>query len=130
MKTLQDKLARGHRGLLQDRAEVGARKREELLAGAESVFNVLIGRRSNHAVAYGAQRRRQVQMAEQDARETATMIGQLNADLDALASEYRSVVGQISDKWMRALSDAQDMPLVPKKSDIFVDLMALAWVAD
>jgi hypothetical protein len=29
---------------------------------------------------------------------------------------------------MRALSDVTEVPLAPKKSDIFVDVVALAWV--
>lgn len=128
MKTLQDRLAREHRELTGDRTELGARKREELLAGVESVFNFVIGKRSPYAVAFGAQRRRQVQVAQEDVRETERAIAQLNADLDAIAAEYSAALNGLSDKWMRALADVQEVPLAPKKSDIFVDLMAVAWV--
>jgi hypothetical protein len=129
MKSLQDKLAREHRELSQDQTELGARKREELLSGVESVFNFVIGRASRHAVAFGAQRRRQTQMAQEDVRETRRAIEQLDADLTAVAAEYKSALAEVSDKWMRALADMQDVLIAPKKSDIFVDVIAVAWVA-
>lgn len=31
---------------------------------------------------------------------------------------------------MRALGDVVEVPLVPKKSDIFVNLVAIAWVPE
>lgn len=130
MKALQDRLAREHRELSQDRTELGARKREELLAGVESVFNFVIGKRSPYAVAFGAQRRRQVKVAQQDVRESERAIAQLNADLDDIAAQYRAALSDISDKWMRVMSDAQELSLAPKKSDIFVDLVAVAWVLE
>lgn len=130
MKSLQDRLAREHRELSQDRTELGSRKREELLAGVESVFNFVIGKRSPYAVAFGAQRRRQVNMAQEDLRETERAIAKLNADLDDIAAEYRVALSDISDKWMRVMSDAQELSLAPKKSDIFVDLAAVAWVLE
>jgi hypothetical protein len=128
MKALQDRLAREHRELSQDRAELSVRKREELLAGAEAVLNFVIGRRTPYAVAFGAQRRRNTKMAEQDVRESQKAIEQLELDLQDVAEEYKSALGQVSDKWMRALSEVSEVPLTPKKNDIFADMVALAWV--
>jgi predicted metal-dependent hydrolase len=99
-----------------------------LLAGAEAVLNFVIGRRTPYAVAFGAQRRRNTKMAEQDVRESQKAIEQLELDLQDVAEEYKSALGQVSDKWMRALSVVSEVPLTPKKSDIFADMVALAWV--
>jgi hypothetical protein len=129
MAVLQDRIAREHRELSQDRVELGARKREELLAGVESVFNFLVGQRQSYAVAFGARRRREVESAEQDMRESEEAIARLNSDLQAIAEEYRAALSAISDKWMRAIGDVQEVPLAPKKSDIFADLVALAWAS-
>jgi len=128
MQALQDRLAREHRELEADRAELSARRREELLGGVETLFNIVTGRRQSYAVAFGARRRREVEVAEQDVRESEAAIAKLNADLDALAQEYKAALSQVSDKWMRALSDVVEVPLAPKKSDIFADLVAIAWV--
>ena len=40
---LQDKLSREQRELQQDQTELGERKREELVTGAETVFSILGG---------------------------------------------------------------------------------------
>ncbi len=130
MQTLQDKLAREHRELESDRVELSARRREELLGGVESLFNLFVGRRQSYAVAFGARRRRAVESAEREVRESEETIAKLNADLEALAQDYKAALGQVSDKWMRALGDVVEVPLAPKKSDIFVNLMAIAWVPE
>ncbi len=128
MQTLQDRVAREHRELTQDRTELSGRQREELLGGVESVFNFVFGRRQNYAVAFGARRRREVENAQQDVRESEQAIAKLQQDLQAVADEYRDALNALSDKWMRALSDVTEVPLAPRKSDIFVDIVALAWV--
>ncbi len=128
MQTLQDRVAREHRELDQDRAELSGRQREELLAGVESMFNFVLGRRQSYAVAFGARRRREVENAQQDVRESEEAIVKLQQDLQAVADEYKDALNALSDKWMRALSDVTEVPLAPKKNDIFVDFVALAWV--
>jgi hypothetical protein len=129
MAALQDRVAREHRELEGDRAELSARKREELLSGIESVFNFIVGRRQSYAVAFGARRRSNTERAEQDVRESEEAIARLNVDLRTVAEEYRAALSAVSDKWMRTLADVQEIPLAPKKSDIFADLVALAWVS-
>ena len=129
MTALQDKLAREQRELTTDRAELDARKREELLGGAESAYNFIIGRRDRRMLGIGAARRRQTQSAEMDVRDTEQAIAKLNSDLQQLTGEYQAALSQINEKWMRAVGDVQELPLAPKKSDIFADLVAMAWVA-
>lgn len=130
MQTLQDRVAREHRELAQDRTELGGRQREELLGGVESLFNFVFGRRQSYAVAFGARRRREVESARQDVRESEAAIAKLQQDLQAVAGEYKDALNALSDKWMRALSDVAQVPLAPKKSDIFVDVVTLAWVVE
>jgi hypothetical protein len=62
-------------------------------------------------------------------RESEEAIAKLNADLQALAQDYKAALGEVSEKWMRALGDVAEVPLAPKKSDIFADLLAVAWVS-
>ncbi|MDW8352790.1 MAG: DUF87 domain-containing protein [Anaerolineae bacterium] len=130
MQALQDRLAREHRELASDRVELSARKREELLGGVESLFNLVVGRRQSYALAFGARRRREVESAERDVRESEEAIAKLNADLEALTQDYKAALDQVNDKWMRALGDVVEVSLGPKKSDIFVRLLAIAWLAE
>ena len=130
MTALQDKLAREQRELTSDRTDLDAHKREELLGGVESAFNFIMGRRDRRMLGIGAARRRQTQSAEMDLRDTEQAIIKLNQDLQQLAREYQALLSQINEKWMRVVGDVAEVPLAPKKSDIFADLVALAWVAE
>ena len=128
--TLQDRLAREQRELTMDRAELDARKREELLTNVESVFNFVIGknkRNTGRAISWGAWKRRSTQAAEEEVKESEDVMAQLTADLEQAGAEYKAALAALSDKWMAALDDVEQVPLSPRKGDIFVDLVALAW---
>ncbi len=132
MAALQDKLAREQRELTGDRADLDARKREELLTNAESIFNFIAGRNrrgTGRSVAWGAMKRRQTRVAEEDVRESEETIAQLNGDLQAIGAEYRAELDALNTRWMNALSDTRQVPLAPRKSDIYVDMIAIAWAA-
>lgn len=131
MGMLQERLAREERELSMDRKELDARKREETLTNIESVFNFVVGRQktSGRSVSVGALKRRQTEMAEMEVRESEDTIEQLNENLARLADEYHIALNNVNDKWMTVLNDMHESPLVPRKSDIFVDFIALAWVA-
>jgi hypothetical protein len=128
---LQDKLAREERELTADRKELDARKREEMLTNAESLFNFVLRRRhtTGRSVSYGAQKRRLTQSAAEDVRESEDMIELLRDQLQQAEREYRDSLNAISDKWTAALNDLQEISLVPRKSDIFADVVAIAWAA-
>jgi hypothetical protein len=132
MATLQDRLAREQRELTMDRAELDARKREELLTNAESIFNFVIGRHrrgTGRSISWGAYKRRQTQQAVEDVRESEEAIAKLNSDLQLISDEYRAALDALNNKWMSTLGDVQQVSIAPKKSDIFADIVALAWVA-
>jgi hypothetical protein len=79
-------------------------------------------------IAFGARRRREVETAAQDVRESEAAIAKLNADLEALAEEYKTALSQLNEKWARVPNDVTEVPITPKKSDIFVERLAIAWV--
>jgi hypothetical protein len=131
IQLLQEKLAREERELTSDRKELDARKREEMLTNVESVFNFVVGRHkgTGRSVSYGAQKRRQTELAEMEVRESEDTIDDLKDALERLSEEYHIALNSVSDKWMEVLSDMHEVPLVPRKGDIFVDFIALTWVA-
>ncbi|MCL5276155.1 MAG: hypothetical protein M1434_15655, partial [Chloroflexi bacterium] len=132
MATLQDRLAREQRELTMDRAELDARKREEVLTNAESIFNFVVGRNrrsTGRSISWGAYKRRQTQQAEEEVRESEEAIAKLNADLQQIGDEYRAALDALNTRWMSVLGDAQQVSIAPRKSDIFADIVTLAWVA-
>jgi hypothetical protein len=133
MALLQDRLAREQRELSMDRAELDARKRGELLTKAESIFNFVAGRSkrgTGRSGSSGAIKRRQAQQAEEEVRESEDAIAKLNADLQQISAEYRATLDAINTKWMNALDDVQQVAIAPKKSNIFADVVILAWAPE
>lgn len=131
LKVLQDKLAAEQRELTSDRADLDARKREELLTNAESIFNFVLGKRrssTGRSVSRGATKRRMTQDAEADVRESEETITKLSADLQQTSADYRAALDALTSKWMALINDAVQVPIAPKKSDIYVDVVAIAWV--
>ncbi len=131
LETLQDKLAKEQRELSQDRAEVDARKRDETMTNIESVFNLVIGRGRGGvrgAMSKGSTRRRMAETAEADARESEETIAQLNQDIQQVGEEYRVALQELSDKWAAVIAGAEEVAITPKKTDIFADVVTLAWV--
>jgi hypothetical protein len=128
--TLQQRLAREERELTSDRQELDARKREETLTNVESAFNWLLGRgrHTGRGVSYGAQKRRQTLQTEMDIREGEATIENLRQQLADTYADYKRELNAINDKWMDALDDIDETSLVPRKADIFADVVALAWV--
>jgi hypothetical protein len=128
MEVLQNKLAAEHRELQMDKAELSERKREELLTNVESVVNFVIGTRSRTSVARGASKNRLAKQAEWDVKESEQAIARLNMQLQAVSEEYRQALSDVSDKWVSAIGDVTEIPILPRKADIYVELVALAWV--
>ncbi|HEY3288828.1 MAG TPA: DUF87 domain-containing protein [Anaerolineae bacterium] len=124
MAMLQDKLAGEQRELTADRADLDARRREQTLTNVESVFNFVVGRRQSR----GATKRRQTQAARQDVRESESAIARLNTDLQQLSGEYRAALDALNTQWMNAFADIEPLLVMPKKSDIYADIVAIAWV--
>ena len=127
---VQDRLAREQRELTMDRAELDARKREEMLTNVESVFNFVIGRNkrsTGRAVSWGAWKRRATLAAEEEVKESEDAIAKLTADLERIGAEYKLALETVNSQWLAALDDVTQTPVSPRKSDIFVDLVALAW---
>ena len=134
MDGLQSKLAAEQRELSSDRSDLDARKREELLTNAESVFNFVLGgigkrRGTGRSVSRGVTKRRQTQDAEADVRESEETIKQLSADLQQVSADYRAALDALNTKWMGVINSVEQVPIAPKKSDIFVDIVAIAWRA-
>ncbi len=131
MASLQDRLAREQRELTADRADLDARKREETLTNIESVFNLVIGRGrsgTRSALSRGSTKRRLAESAEQDVQESEQAIAEFNRQIAQAGEEYREALRQLNDKWSAMAADVEQASLTPKKTDIFADVVALAWL--
>jgi len=124
---VRDKLGKKQRDLVEDEAEYEARKREELLSAGESVLGVFLGRRSSRAVSTAARKRRMTAKAKSDIAETRALISEIEEDLAELEEEFREEADEIGRKWEEALDEIEDVRVTPRRTDIAVELFALAW---
>ena len=128
MKTIQERIRREQRELAADQAELEARKREELLSIGESVFNVLAGRRSSRMVTSASRRRRMTKQAEADVSESEDSIKDYEAQLADLAADWEGQAEEINDRWAAVLDEIEQVEIAPRRKDVVVDHVGLAWV--
>ena len=127
-RVLDERRKREERELAADREELAARKREEALGGAESVFNVLTGRRSSSIITSASRRRRLTQQAQADVTESEQVIADLQQQLKDLAAERDRAIEEVNARWAATLDEIEEAELTPRRTDVVVDFCGLAWV--
>jgi hypothetical protein len=127
-KRLDDQLDREERELDEDKVEFDARKQEELLSGAESVFGFFTGRRSSSKISAASRRRRMTRQAKADVQESERTIKKLEEEIEALEDKAKAEVEEITEKWNRLIDEVEKEEVRPRRSDVQVSLVALAWL--
>ncbi|RME41704.1 MAG: hypothetical protein D6796_15500, partial [Caldilineae bacterium] len=125
---LRDKLRRQERELAADEAEYEARKREEMLGIGESVVGFFLGRRSTRAISRAATKRRMTTKAKMDIEETKEEIEDLKAEIAELETELKEATEEITNRWVEALENLTTEEIAPRRTDVNVHLVALAWL--
>ena len=126
---LETRLAREEQELKEDQAEYEARKREELISAGESVIGMLgiFGRRSSSAVSKAARKRRMTTTARADIEESEEEIARLQAEIEELRQEMQEEATAITEKWAATLDEIESYTVKPRRSDVQVELVTLAW---
>ena len=125
---LEAKLEREERELEEDKVEHDARKQEELLSGAESIFGLFTGRRSSSRISSASRRRRMTRQAKADVEESVEAIAELEEQMEELEEEAKEEVEELKEKWEQLVDEMEEIPVRPRRADVRVNLFALAWV--
>jgi hypothetical protein len=127
-----DKMAKKKRKLelelVADEKEYEARKREEMVGVGETVLSFFMGRRRTSAATTIARRRRMTSKVKLDIQETKEEMVELKEDITKIESELTESVNEITRKWDEALDDLTTEELKPRRSDVNVQVLALAWL--
>jgi hypothetical protein len=130
---LNERLARLDAKVAEEKSQANAQMLDVALSAGAGILGALFGRsmasasnvRRASAVARSAGRaakgRRDVQQAE-DSRE------QLQAELAELDGKLREQVRQINEKWDPAALEIETKRITPRKADIMVEAVRLAWL--
>jgi hypothetical protein len=128
IKRLDDRLRKQERALDDDEAEYAARKREERITMGESVLSFLMGRRRTRAVSTVVRKQRLSEKAKRDISETREEIADLEEEIAELEEELRAAAQDITRKWADLLDELTTEEIHPRRTDVDVRLVALAWL--
>lgn len=128
IKDIQVKLSREERELEQDEEELSQRRMEELGTHAENIFGLLGGRRSSRRVSSSLTKRRLTSQAKADVEESKKVIAELKSQIAAIEKEKEQALEELHQKWGEVANQISEIPLVPQKKDILLEVFGIAWV--
>ncbi len=128
IERLEARLRKHERDLISDEAEYDARKRETRLTMGETVLSFLMGRRRTRTVSAIATKQRLADRAKLEIEETRDEIAELEDEIAGLEAELEAAAQEITQKWADLLDDLTTEELHPRRTDVDVRLVALAWL--
>ncbi len=128
IKVLKDKITREERELKMDESELSQRKGEELATHAENVLSVFTGSRSTRKLSSSLTKRRMTEQAKDDVQESIDALEQYDKELADLGTARQQALDAASGSWGDAVNNITEIPVLPKKTDIYVNLFGIAWI--
>lgn len=125
---INSKISRLTNSLTVDKAEYDARKREEVFGVGETVLGVLLGRRRSTGITTASRRRRMTTKTKYKIDDTEKEIEQFKLELAELEIELKEQVDGITEKWMSVENDIVEYSVTPRKTDVDVDELKIAWI--
>ena len=125
---IQDKLAREQGDLAEAKSTYKGRQTEEVISGLETVAGMfgLFGRRKK-SLSSAATKRRMASTAKANVAESEADIARLQAQVEDVKSQMEQDADALTEQWTSAAADIQKTKIAPKKTDIDVQMVALAW---
>jgi hypothetical protein len=125
IESLEQKLAKEKADLAQEKANANSYRTESLVSWAEAAMSMLGGRRRSVSSQLSKQRRAGDAAARAEA--TEEILKQLAADKAELEAELTAQIAEITQRWDGAINGVTVDNIAPRRSDVKVDLIALAW---
>jgi DNA gyrase/topoisomerase IV subunit A len=102
---------------------------EELVSGAETVAGLfgIFGRRKR-SLSSAATKRRMTARAKADIQESKDEIARFQEEMDEVQQTITEEAERITEEWADTLDQVETYLVKPRRTDIDVDLVALAWL--
>ncbi|OQA40860.1 MAG: hypothetical protein BWY52_02758 [Chloroflexi bacterium ADurb.Bin325] len=131
LQRVAEQLERATRALDENKAKYRGRMGEEVLSGLSSVIDALgiLGRRSRSlsGLTRAATRRRISSSARASVTNSEADVERLQASFDALKAEMEREAEGLTAQWSSAAGDIEEVVVKPRKTDVKVHGVALAW---
>ena len=133
LKRIQDRLANEQQDLADAKAKYKGRQAEEVLSGVSTVagmFGLLTGRKrkSLSGLSSAATKRRLTSEAKANIEQAEEDIARLEAQVKDIQVQMQGEADALTQQWTKAAGDIQKTQITPKKADIDVQTVALAWM--
>ena len=124
---MQEKLARAERRFQQNQTQLDDRKREELVSDAETVFSLLGGKRTRR-ISSTMSKHRMTEQTKAEVEDAADAITEFKQQLESLQQTRQQALDDAGTKWGNAVNNTSEIPILPKKTDVYVSLFGVAWM--
>lgn len=123
---LADRLERAQDKLAAEESDYSARKQEELVKHAETIFGLFTKRR--RSVSSSMTKRRLTAQAKTDVEEAKEDIEAFEADIATLQSEMEQALKEVEAKWEEVAADMREISLTPTKKNVVAELFGIVWL--
>jgi hypothetical protein len=127
LRKLQDRIRKAQLALQKKEATSDARNREFLVSVGESLVGMFLGRRSMRSASSSLRKYRMKSSAKMAIDEAEERIEGLKRETAALEEELRDQTSTITERWEIAVEELETVPINPRRSDVEVDIVAIAW---
>jgi hypothetical protein len=127
LETLEERAQLKVQRLDDLRSELDARKREEMISGAETALQLLRGR-SYYALSRTSRMRRYTTSTTDRVGLSEQQLAAVLQEMDQTEAEMEKALRAVEKKWSDIAADVQELALTPLKKNIHVDLFGIGWV--
>ena len=127
-KTLRDQAAAAERRAEEIEVDLSGARQKEIIDGASSVINILLGRRSTRSVTGSARNRSATRSKEARLRTAQAKADDKYAELAELETELVEELEEINDRWEERGESIEPVEVGLEKSDIQIVETSLVWL--
>ncbi len=110
------------------KADHAARKQQEVIGIGETVLSWVLGGRSMRGLSTAASKRRMTARAGQEVEQAERELAEVKTDIAAIEAQIKEQTEAITLKWANLLDDLTSDEISPRRADVDVQLIALAWL--
>jgi hypothetical protein len=126
---LADRIRAAEVALEHQKSTEKSRQTEFLVSVGESLLGMFMGRRSYRTASSSVSRYRQKSAAGQAVEKSEVRIETLRQDLATVEEELRRKVDELTARWERAGKELETVSIRPRRTDVHVQGVWLAWLA-
>jgi hypothetical protein len=130
IRQLEERKVREEAELSRDKATYSERARRETISDLSTVAGALglFGKRGGlgRLTSLGTKRRTSA-TAKAEVKESEEAIARFDEDIKTLTAEMEDEARAVTERWSKAVDAIEQVKVLPKRSDIDLQMVALAW---